>query len=146
MRYYRSTEYKCMFTFFSLLYFSWITPLLFPFTNPLNGQARLKNWPAPPELPDWLAPRARHFWSARKTRHFGPPERFAIFASQIDPPVYPPPPPAQNSQAGHGPLAAPPPPNPNSVWRRRRGGGGGGRPGPPEHPKQVLYFTAPCNG
>jgi hypothetical protein len=30
--------------------------------------------------------------------------------------------------------------------KRRRVGGGGGKPGPPEHPEQVLYFTAPCNG
>jgi hypothetical protein len=26
---------------------------------------------------------------------------------------------------------------------RRRGEGVGGGPGPPEHPKQILYFTAP---
>jgi hypothetical protein len=72
--------------------------------------------------------RTRHFGPTRLTRHFEP----------ANAPL------TRNSPAGQDPTTAPPPSPPSPTSMRRIGEGGGGQArGPPEHPKQVLYFTAP---
>ena len=144
MQYYRSTEYKCI---FYLLFYCFAFLELNP-CFPVNKTRWIDspNWPAlrspQIELPKRPAILVRQkelpLWSTKTSRHFGPPNWVAIYASQLDPPVYPPPP-AQNSQAGHGPLAAPPlPPAPSPCNGEERGRGWG--PARPARASQTGTF------
>jgi hypothetical protein len=121
--------------YFAFLFIPWIYPFLFPFEHtrqmdPPNWPATKDppNWPAALDLPNWPAIPDLPNWPARLALHFGP----------ANAPL------TRNSPAGHDRQQFPPPPPPTTPTpTRQKGGWGAGGPGLPEHPKQVLYFTAP---
>ena len=142
---------KCTFTLSAItLLFLWFLEFT-TFFFLLNTPAKWTRHIRPAKL-------TRHFGPAKLTHHSGPAKIDPpLWTRQIDPPLWTcqiDPPiwtrqctPHSEFPGSPGPADSPPPPPPLRLWWDGEGRGVGGGPGPPEHPKQVLYFTAPlANG